>query len=90
MPSRQFDNRNNSTRENVIENRNENTDESRVRPSNNDNVLEKNYRNERIETPRQENRTPVFQPRNEPRQYRQETPSAPQSQPHQNGGGRRR
>jgi hypothetical protein len=50
-------------------------------------------RQERIEAPqRQENRTPIFQPRNEPKQYRME--SAPQrSQPSPspgNSGGRRR
>lgn len=42
-------------------------------------------------SPRQEKKTPIFQPRNEPRQYRQDAPTSPspQSTP-QNNGGRRR
>ena len=53
-----------------------------------------------VEPQRQENRTPVFQPRNEPKQFKNETPPsnnnnqrsepsrAPESKP--SGGGRRR
>jgi hypothetical protein len=55
----------------------------------------------KMEAPnRQENRTPIYQPRNEPKQYRQESapspqhsqPSQPSSRPSQNnsGGGRRK